>query len=160
MYELLCQRKGAFETNSSSSHSLVVDADSNLVPQSDIDRMIVDGVINIDSGEFGWERETFSYPLDKLSYLYTDAMLRESDDVDPNDCDNAKLETIREAVEEYTGAKVNFKKEAVSSWGYPFGYIDHESVGLAADVTNAGKEAVIDFVFRTGSYFETDNDNY
>ena len=64
---------------------------------------------------------------------------------------------IVDAVKEHTGCDVNFVKERGY---YPFGYIDHQSVGLCNDVWCRGVEGVKQFVFNPNSYFETDNDNH
>ena len=150
-------RANVFETNSSSSHSLVV-GDGTSLMDSPFRKAIVDrGFINVAPGEYGWEQDSYGDPMSKLSYLYTDAAQYEDKEFDPNSDENDKLDMIRKAVKRHTGLNVVFEKD--DGW-YPFGYIDHQSVGLCDDVWNEGVEGVIKFVFDPNSYFETDNDNH
>lgn len=155
-------RSGVFETNSSSSHSLVLaDGFTNMVEPPIPDSMMDDGAIHVFSGEYGWEIETYYDVSSKLSYLYTDAMIGETD-ADPNDKEyqesNKNLKLIVDAVKQYAGVDVVFHKE-ISDY-HPFGYIDHQSVGLISTVWDAGIDGVIRFVFSNDSSFETDNDNH
>lgn len=158
-------RSGVFETNSSSTHSLVLSSDmTNMMEPPLPDSVLNEGVLHVFSGEFGWERETYYDVSSKLSYLYTDAMRNRYDDdeekVDPNDPelieDNSKLKLLVDAVKEYAGVGVIFHKE---NGTYPFGYIDHQSYGECSKVWHAGVQGVIRFVFSSDSWFETDNDN-
>jgi len=58
-------RKGVFETNSSSTHSICIAKDAELtIPKS----------LHFDFGEFGWEYDTLSDVYTKASYLYTGLM--------------------------------------------------------------------------------------
>ena len=146
-------RKGVFETNSSSTHSLVLDMHGPLMetpfPHN------ASGVVSIYPGEYGWDIEEFRDPLSKLSYLYTDAM-RPYDEPDPQI--NEKLQMIVDAVREHTGLDVVFERYDCEF--FPFGYIDHQSVGLCDEVWKYGVEGVKQFAFSPNSWFKTDNDNY
>ena len=62
-------RKNVFETNSSSTHSLVV---SNKERSYDYELPVENGVLTIPFGEFGWGPDILVDPIDKLSYLITD----------------------------------------------------------------------------------------
>ena len=53
-------RKGIFETNSSSTHALVI---------SNNDVMNIESPLVFRFGEFGWEFEEYSCPEDRASYL-------------------------------------------------------------------------------------------
>ncbi len=150
-------RGSVFETNSSSTHSLVLANTDNIMPVPFNIETMASGIINVYAGEYGWSEETFTGTMDKLSYLYTDAMINlcETDIPDPEK--NDKLKLIVEAVKEHTGCNVNF---IVDSHWYPFGYIDHQSIGECDEVWEAGVEGVKQFVFNPDSYFITDNDNH
>lgn len=150
-------RGSVFETNSSSTHSLVLAGTDNILAAPFNSNVMERGVITVYSGEYGWEVETFTDIYDKLSYLYTDAMLNASDTDYPDPKENKKLQMIVDAVKEHTGCDVQFAQE---NDFYPFGYIDHQSVGLCDEVWEAGIEGVKQFVFNPDSYFKTDNDNY
>ena len=63
-------RKGIFETNSSSTHSLVINKNAPAnriyeVPKNS------DGSITIQLGEYGWEVDILSTVIEKLSYFVT-----------------------------------------------------------------------------------------
>ena len=139
-------RKSVFETNSSSSHSLVIDTVSDLTEQPFTDEEVASGHVIVLPGEFGWEVEQFYGVHDKLSYLYTSAASGLKAGDDPNTVKGyINLDMIREAVEEHTGLTVLFSKN--SDDYYPFGYIDHQSIDVPHEVFRGGKEAVIRFLF-------------
>ncbi len=148
-------RGNVFETNSSSSHSLVLCETGELLQQPFSDTITKQGVVTVTGGEFGWNVETFTDVHDKLSYLYTDAMINSDDDPDPEH--NYKLKVLSNAVKEHTGCLLGFSR---SSGYWDFGYIDHQSVGICEKVWDGGVEGVKQFLFNPASYFETDNDNH
>jgi len=150
-------RPKVFETNSSSSHSLVIADTGDLMPIPFSESIMENGIVTIYSGEYGWEIERYNSVYDKMSYLYTDAMLYSDATDTPDPESNNKLRMLIEAIKEHTGCDVEFER----SGGYwPYGYIDHQSVGLCSDVWSRGIEGVKQFVFNPNSYFETDNDNH
>ena len=60
-------RKGVFETNSSSTHSICIAKDAELtIPQS----------LHFSFGEFGWECDTLYSVSEKASYLYKRSELK------------------------------------------------------------------------------------
>lgn len=136
-------RKGVFETNSSSSHSVVIeDGIDFIVPEN------LEEEIKICGGEYGWDEETFSSWRDKMSYAYTYAK---------NYGLSEDLENLKEVIEEYTKKKVVFDK--TGSQYYTDGYIDHQSIEEAEKIF-ASKETIKKFIFASASYFMTDNDNH
>lgn len=63
-------RKGVFETNSSSIHTLTIFKDDD----RDYIKLLEDFDsyhISIETGEYGWEWDTLNTPIEILSYLYT-----------------------------------------------------------------------------------------
>lgn len=155
-------RDAVFETNSSSTHSLSLSEDfSNMVESPLSDYQIKQGIVTISSGEYGWEVETYTDWLTKASYLYTDAMIGCDSSIDPNDeffrNENIKLSILCKAIKEYTGVDVFFEKS--SDKYYPFGYIDHQSVGECGQVWDEDVSGVIRFLFSIDSVLETSNDN-
>lgn len=151
-------RRGAFETNSSSTHAINIYKGSKYeIPES----------IVIRPGEFGWECETFSDPESKLSYLYT-WILSKCKSYDYNDVtekyedhyDYKKLKDYQYRIKSKlldAGVKeVEFVK--CNGW-FEDGYIDHSE-----DLFNDDLEAILedyfeDFIFNDSSYIETGNDN-
>lgn len=129
-------RRGVFETNSSSCHTLTIadtgTLDFNINPKD---------VLHITGMEFGWQKEVFHDPVSKISYLaigFTD-LGRED-----------LLDLLKEVIIENTlFSDITFDLDG--------GYIDHESIGLVLKVDT--KEKMKAFVFNPKSYVETDNDN-
>lgn len=150
-------RPGVFETNSSSSHSLVLDESSNLLDQPFSDAVVASGIVEINAGEYGWEEDSFNSVGEKLSYLYTDAGMNLPDDINPNlYTESDKLNMIRDAIKYHAGLDTHFEEYEGS---FP-GYIDHQSLGTCDTVWNKGVDGVVKFVFNPESSFETDNDNH
>jgi hypothetical protein len=136
-------REGVFETNSSSTHSVVIakgsEQDLTQLPTLDIN-----GNLQIEPGEYGWEVVEYNSVEDKLSYAATYAL------------NYGDIDILTELLKEYTGAfEINYID---GGYYYDKGYIDHQSVDEAASIFE-NKESLINFLFNPGSYFETDNDN-
>ena len=132
-------RKNVFETNSSSTHSLVIskkDREYNYaLPIED------DGTLIIPFGEFGWGPEILAAPIEKLSYLITDRSgLYDIPEELKNESDEAiydyimeESEAIRDIVEVVKSCCPEVKEvrfELGDSWN-PFGYVDHQSHGTS-----------------------------
>jgi len=130
-------RHSAFETNSSSTHSICVNWDTKVFESITPDK---DGNIVLEGGEFRWEIENYSDPLTKANYCALD--------VDGND---EWMFMLREVITEHTGAKDVILKLA--------GYIDHQSLGTSHEAFES-KEKLKAFIFGDGSVLETDNDNH
>jgi len=131
-------RRGVFETNSSSSHSIHVSSrrdvtyDSLFVPD--------DGIVKVYGGEFGWNWEVLQSAEEKLNYIAVAG--KDSKD---------KLEMLREVVIEHTLANdVVFKLED--------SYIDHNSAGNAGVVFYT-KDDLKSALFNPNSVIITGNDN-
>lgn len=145
-------RHGVFETNSSSTHSISINRNTEglmeTLPVSE------NGEIEIEPGEFGWELEEYSDPMYKASYALTWAKQNEKPE-------NPEYSTMLEKViKDQTGAKkVTFVSQGDEGSWDAWGYIDHQSNDVCE--TAFEDEATLrDFIFRKGSYFETDNDNH
>ena len=129
-------RKGVFETNSSSSHSLSLARDDQ---EFVLDTIYPDqnGVINVTGQEFGWGWDKFNDATTKLAYAFQDSYGME--------------DLIKRVVKEQTGAvEVNFDEAD--------GYIDHDGVGTTADI-RGGEEDMRNFIFNKNSWLFIGNDN-
>ncbi len=128
-------RKSVFETNSSSSHSLVV---SKRDRGYDYDLPVDEnGILTIPFGEFGWGPAVLNTPIEKLSYLITDRGPYRYDD------DNYSWDTLMERVKEDANIneiikvvkaacpKVKEIEFSPASSYYPLGYVDHDSCGTS-----------------------------
>lgn len=134
-------RKGVFETNSSSTHAIVV-AQENTEQFDRIDFRI---------GKFGWECRYYSDPYSKASYFYTLA------------CDALGRDVADDIVQLLSpyGINCTFSEPAViREYGLENGYVDHciEGLDFVNDCLNDAS-LLIDFLFNDESYVETGNDN-
>lgn len=154
-------RSGVFETNSSSSHSLVfskkdrktkypLELDANHECYDDVET----GLLCVRFGEFGWGPALLVDPRDKLNYLMTQV----ANEVIPSDEDlswkeiqqkllaSKKVQNILAIVQKHVPGVKGFKflrsgespdeeeENTLPSYSYPVGYIDHQSWGVAHEV--------------------------
>lgn len=128
-------RKGVFETNSSSMHSITL-ADADGV----MDRLKLD-----DDGitlsvyckyDFQWGEEIYTDPIAKIAYCV-------ADNIDP--------EMLEEALKTQTGATVI---KYISE-----GSIDHQSTGTAQNELETFED-IRNFIFNPNSKLVIDNDNH
>ena len=132
-------RKSCFETNSSSSHSLVIDHTNTCLTSIAPD---ADGCIRLPGNSYGWEWEKYTDALSKADYCAAHAE------------NNTSLqEMLRQVIMEQTGAKDVF-------FGAPskYGSIDHQSIGTASEAF-ASDEALRNFIFNPKCILYTGNDN-
>ena len=160
-------RRGVFETNSSSVHTLTITKNPN--------NLKFPKKLIFDSGDYGWEHACLTTPEEKASYLWEGII-----SVFP-DYENKNLTEYNKAIASITkilksvGVKAIFKynnpKYKESEWGnyYEFcdkddnvddGYIDHSSelCTFLYDVC-FDKNKLLGFLFSENSYIETGNDN-
>lgn len=146
---LLNERPKTFETNSSSSHTLVVGHEKQLPDDaaSVLAKYAHAGVIEAEPGEFGWGPEmrgtTFE---DRLSYLYTAEQYMPDYD----------LATLSAEIYEWTGCELRVRSTNRYSMQ---GYIDHQSNDLPHQELNTPEER-FRFLFSNDSYIAVDHDNH
>lgn len=134
-------RDAVFETNSSSSHSVTVSA-SDMMDSTFPAEMLQAGSIEVRLGEFGWAEETYDRPLDKLSYLLTQAK-----------GDPAATIRICAAVEEHTGCRVVIEAESREE-----SYVDHQSQGEGLELVD-DPSLLLRFLLSSNASVRTGNDN-
>jgi len=143
-------RKGTFETNSSSCHSISVSTQGTyegLTPDHNNE-------ILLSPMEFGWEQDEYNDSMSKLSYLWIYIKDWSGDSKD------AFMEMYQKAVCEHTGAN-RVRMNSTSCKYSPDGSIDHQSVeGNELHYLFKEEKTLKDFLFLSGSYIETDNDNH
>lgn len=149
-------RKGTFETNSSSTHSICVTHTNNLCP---IPEKIE---IDLDNYGFGWEYEKYNTTEEKLAYLLIGAMSGYKNDF----VSTAKrLDKIVSTIKKWVKV-VNIKGIEVVSYGDNMyfepieGYVDHrdeldELVGAMLE----NEELLKRYLFSDESFILTGNDN-
>ena len=138
-------RHSAFETNSSSTHSISIDDKSTLLSSITPSK---NGVIYLRGGKFGWEWQRITDPLTKANYCAVSA-----------ESDEDRTQMLKEVIMEHTGAKevvISISIDDYSSADHS--YIDHQSYGTA-DVAFASKEQLKNFIFSPESFLFTGNDN-
>lgn len=160
-------RRGVFETNSSSVHTLTITKNSN--------NLKFPKKLIFDSGDYGWEHVCLTTPEEKASYLWESIKCILPDNENKNLVEyNKALDSITKILKS-VGVKAVFKynnpKYKKSKWGnyYEFydkkgneddGYIDH-AYGLITFVKEVcfDKNKLLGFLFSENSYIETGNDN-
>lgn len=137
-------RKGVFETNSSSSHSITVEVG----PTWGTLPLNHKGNIHLDGGEFGWEWEKFNDTLTKANYCAVYASY------------TGKKSILKKVIKDYTGAKkVKFKFSTNWDHGrYNHSYIDHQSIDVCDELFES-EEELKNFIFNDSSWLFTGNDN-
>ena len=140
-------RKGMFETNSSSTHTIIV-TDQKTEPGNLVDFAI---------GEFGWEFSRLDTINEKASYLYTMACEMLDRDV----YQDLYEILVKYGVECSCSVPAEFAK---SSWGEYLdnGYVDHASDGDAKEFVERmlnHEHALIKYLFSDESFVVTGNDN-
>lgn len=137
-------RSGMFETNSSSTHCLVLSPTGSLMTPEEARRELgaVGGVIHVTTGEYGWDYKVFTSAAAKASYCATWAKLY------GNESDVAR---VKEAIASHTGCLVEIVERSDS-------YIDNQSADRARDICALG-DRLSRFIFCRESALITDNDN-
>lgn len=140
-------RKGVFETNSSSTHSISIAVGNNeglldtIVPNED-------GVIVLTGGEFGWEIEEYNDAITKANYCAIDQLNNDE-----------RVEMLKRVIKEQTGAKMVTSIISDDWDNGDYSYIDHQSVGTS-DEAFESEEKLREFIFNKNSILYTDNDNH
>ena len=149
-------RKGVFETNSSSMHSVaIVGANKMLVNrlyENENEKIVVN------PREYGWNGNNLTSPIEKLSYITTMIQYKNID----SDTENSiYFEWLSEMVKDYTGLELIYQKQ--NDEYYPNGYIDHQSVDTLdsfwSDNEDEFKTNMKDLVFNEKYFIIIDNDN-
>ena len=154
-------RHSVFETNSSSSHSLVFSKKNR---GYDFDLPVdKDGTLVIPFGEFGWGPEVLHTPMEKLSYFVTDNApwnVFGEDEKIPFDTllekkilHNQNIQEVMQLIYAHCPQVKHIRFKPNDSSYYPLGYVDHESCG-----TSRGAEPY-ELIFNNGVIVLVDNDN-
>jgi hypothetical protein len=159
-------RKGVFETNSSSSHSLQYSKkDRGYDYNLPVDK---DGTLTLQFGEFGWgtgdaEDDLLKTSLQKISYFITDncdLWDRDYDSWDEFIKDFIKLPKIAKLLEiiYYKCPQVNnIKFDMAPDSDSNIGYINHQSQGLTKNIYTS--EDIENLIFNNSVMIIIDNDN-
>lgn len=135
-------RNSVFETNSSSTHAIVIATGilSKSLPET----------LTFEKGEFGWERNVLTSPEEKASYLYT-AIHEVNNEAGTNN-DLSKLKNLLGEV----GVTAKFMKSIFSDYGY----IDHGcELTYFVDEILSNRDTLLKYLFSSQSVVVTHNDN-
>lgn len=160
-------RKNLPETNSSSSHSVVICVDDNLLVDNSLLPMDENGVIHIPCREnFGWEYEKYNDPMTKIQYVC--GILWQ------NKSNRKMVKKLKDIIINYTGATdVLFeweekKKNANTPedeeenddyyWESGAPGIDHNSSDIFPEIIESTK-SLKNFIFNSKSWLYLGNDN-
>lgn len=137
-------RRGVFETNSSSTHSICITKNTFL------DRSA--GYVEFEFGEFGWETRKLRSVDQKASYLYTAAV-----SFDQYGKTNY-IEKIKRILDKNDIGYEFFKRD--ESYTFGNGYVDHSgdlNIFLEDVCNDEGK--LLRYLFSSESFILTGNDN-
>ncbi len=128
-------RHKVFETNSSSTHSITFNSEDSTAPSIywDISSDMINTTIQVTTNEFGWGREDYNDFYTKLSYLAT-YIINCSDGKD-----GSNYEKLKGIIKEY----LNSELETIDGSGY----IDHQSLGVPADILSESSEYIANYLF-------------
>ena len=145
-------RRGVFETNSSSTHSIcITESNKKLDMLTRLDFTL---------GNFGWQVQTLRKPEEKAAYLYT-AIWSIYDKKTANKKTNELYEMLSEEEVECSFARPEFTEYGKYLW-LENGSIDHSGeYGLRdfVEKTLGNKRRLLRFLFSEESFILTGNDN-
>lgn len=144
-------RKGVFETNSSSTHSICIAKEVEIsIPET----------IHFEFGEFGWECDTLKSIHEKASYLYTGLAANDR----MSDFENIVEVLSRKGIEvtsdepiyqEYTDGDNNTRRYVDNG-----GYVDHSNeLTDFLDAVCRSDDKLLSYLFSHLSFIITGNDN-
>jgi hypothetical protein len=154
---MLQVRRGVFETNSSSTHSVCIARGEYVSAKLRVE----DGILRIFTGEFGWGPDRFTDAPTKAAYCLT--WIKEMGDSED------KTNMLINVLKQHTGANAvefvpAFTEESKSEWDfYQWGYIDHQSLegdGNALIKAWESEDTLAAFIFNSDSILVIDNDNH
>ncbi len=150
---MLKVRRGTFETNSSSMHSIsILTQEKGVVEtlkqaQKENPKMNVeDGTlkINADELEFGWGFDVWNTAYDRMCYVIAQILECNDSEEGIDKC----IDIVHQAYPE-----INYIEIKGENWGY----IDHESVGVVS--SRWDDEKLVSFIKKAEKYLMVDNYN-
>lgn len=158
-------RRGVFETNSSSTHSISIANDGELNCQLPIRG---NNCIYVSGGEWGWERESYVLAIDKLNYLVTyifqDVTINDFQEHGNqgesilSDLNFKQWVRLSNIIKNQIGADLIVSPDLSDKY-FPMGYIDHQSLDVASSIFDKSDDEIVSFIFNPRSVLETDYDN-
>jgi hypothetical protein len=143
--------RNGFISNSSSSSFIVIDRKSDFVATKRSRKAVKVGYAG--HKEFGWEPNDYYDTDSKMNFAFLQAIYAQREDW---------REMLEKVIKDHTGAQAVEFNEEPGPYTSEFGYIDHQSSASEGSNTEMFDDdaSLRDFLFRTGSYIHTDNDNH
>lgn len=141
----------SFVTNSSSSSFIIINAGGGYNKLQD--NLGTYTVGDLGTTEFGWEPERHSDIHSRINFAYLQAA-----SVDNQDW----LKMLEEVIKENSDVETIVYNISTDWDSDNWGYIDHQSAACEGENTEMfdSKQILKDFIFGSGSYIYTDNDNH
>lgn len=177
-------RGNTFETNSSSTHSIVISNtdDSTYIPIDIIEHISSYNYLQVSLGEFGWEIHLYTNAYEKLQYILTMAyeLFKErffeelgwekydsytEDEINEQFIESTEFIEVRDAVRDYINydTQNNARIDDIEIVDF-YGYIDHQSYEYYKTLTDFLRDwcvpSIQDFIFDSKYAVQTDNDNH
>ena len=151
-------RRGVFETNSSSMHSLVVKEGSGWLPKG----FLAGETVVLKGYDFGTDRCDYFDWYEKACYLFS--YVGNYHDVGLNFSGgrqrilwNEDFRRLKKVIEDYTGAEIDFEESEDSI--YLYGIVDYQSIDLPKHII-AKHDRIEKFIFCDNVGLETKRDSY
>lgn len=148
-------RRGVFETNSSSMHSISAVGGDRIE-----NTKVFEGNETLQFGGYGWAFDRLNTPLKKAQYIGT--YLAQGYDNTEEFMESFEFEHLQDAIYNMTGVKVKFVGED-NSW-YPNGYIDHQSSRMLwedyFEEHGINERSIKELIFNQKYVIVIDNDNH
>lgn len=166
-------RRGIFETNSSSSHSITIDVTNKLTDKPSgqfignfptLKNNPSSGVLEMHGGDFGWGVETYREFNMKFQYLITHIFghCDTRTDVKHLMQTSSQFKMLQRTITEHCSLEIVPPEKSEfdnDSFLGPVGYIDHQSVGTASRAF-ISKFDLENYLFNPRSVLWIDNDNH
>ena len=139
-------RKGTWETNSSSTHALVIKKEKPSYLPNDIYFAL---------GEFGWEHEKYNDTETKASYLHT-VIYNLYYDIENVETYNQYKKKINSILQDHNVTDIRWERPKKSTYAY-VDHVDQCEKWLNTILENP--DYLISWLFNDDSWLVTDNDN-
>lgn len=144
-------RKGVFETNSSSTHSICIAKDAQLTMPNEL---------HFSFGEFGWECDTLSSVSEKASYIYTGLIANGRREDFEKISDILTGRGIEVTAEEPIYKKYTYEGSDGGEYVENGGHIDHsDELQAFLNAICEDEAKLLSYLFSDLSFIITGNDN-